>query len=397
MQLDPWGFSLMEPSEYKPFAPEIHDYVGGRMSAEDEREFERRLAVNSELKGQVDQLRRALELLHSIPMQEPKPGFDERVIGRIREEDLAERARRQIASAPTPIWQHIVQVGLGAAAAALVLAVIGVPGMFEPEVDTLDGTGGAATVARVSATEDDLLPSLADQNSRFESLRRNVALTRLADPDLQRQFVAMELQYSDLQRRNRWLAEQVSGLPAAHRGQYERFLEQLESALDVVSSEVALSGSDRRAVDMGKVVGALNQVEVLQGAVGDYRLSMDSGMLVPRSDVMRTGSSKLGEVNLYSLVRRADYLHDYPAVIDAVTVYLNEFPQGYFADHASASAIAAHIRLAQDDDAAKLFARKFGDYDEDLKQGQLELVRGLMNAEEFERLTTARKLAREND
>jgi len=40
----------MEPAEYKPFAPEVHEYVDGRMSAEAERDFECCLGVNFELK-----------------------------------------------------------------------------------------------------------------------------------------------------------------------------------------------------------------------------------------------------------------------------------------------------------------------------------------------------------
>ncbi|MCB9895085.1 MAG: hypothetical protein H6839_11595 [Planctomycetes bacterium] len=390
----------MEPADYKPFSADVHDYVGGRMSADAERDFERKLGNNAELKQQVDQLRKSLDLLHTLPMQEPKEGFDQRVIGRIREEELADRARRQIAAAPAPMWQHIVQVGLGAAAAALVLAVIGVPGMFQDGTDKLDGTGGgeaAAPVARVSATEDDLLPALADHNARFESLRRNVAHTSVSDPDLQRQFLSMELQYSDLQRRNRWLADQVAGLPSGKRVQYERFLEKLESALAEVSEEVSRSSGDRRPVDMKTVMAALDRVQALQGEVSSYTLSANGGSIVPDGSTQPTDTGKLAEVGLYALVRRADYRHDNPAVIDAASVYLGRFPQGYFVDEANAASIAAHLRLGEDDLAAKRFKAGFGDYDEDVKPGQLAIVRGLLTPDEYERLGIARKALREHE
>jgi hypothetical protein len=140
----------MEPSDYKPFAPEAHEQN------------------NAELKSQVDALKRSIEVLRAMPVQEPKPGFDERVIGRIREAELAERARKQIIAAPMPLWQHVVQVGLGAAAAAMVLLVIGVPGMFGDDTQ-LAGSGGSP-VNMVAPTEGDLLPALADHNARFDSL-----------------------------------------------------------------------------------------------------------------------------------------------------------------------------------------------------------------------------------
>ncbi|MCA8913873.1 MAG: hypothetical protein KDB90_00575 [Planctomycetes bacterium] len=387
----------MEPSDYKPFSSDVHDYVGGRMSAEAERDFERKLSTNAELKSQVDLLRKSLDLLHTLPMQEPKEGFDQRVIGRIREEELADRARKQIAAAPAPMWQHIVQVGLGAAAAALVLAVIGVPGMFKDDTDRIEGTGGAAPVARVSATEDDLLPALADHNARFESLRRNVAHTSVSDPDLQRQFIAMELQYSDLQRRNRWLADQVTGLPSGKRAQYERFLEKLDAALATVNAEVSDSGVDRRPVDMTAVLAALDHVQSLQGEVTQYTLSANGGSIVPDGSLQQTDTGRLGEVSLYALVRRADYRHDHAAVIDAAGIYISKFPQGYFADEANAALIAAHLRLGEDDAAAQQFKTAFGDYDEDLKEGQLEMVRGLLGSTEFERLNAARKALRNHE
>lgn len=387
----------MEPAEYKPFAPEVHEYVDGRMSAEAERDFERRLGANPELKRQVEALRRSIELLGNLPVQQPREGFDQRVIGRIREEELAERARKQIMAAPMPLWQHVVHVGLGAAAAALVLAMIGVPGMFSGEPENVEGLGGAAPVARVTATEDDLLPALADHNARFDALRRNVAATRVDDPDLQRQLIAMELQYSDLGRRNLWLAEQINDLPANRRGAYEQYITRLDAALQAINQEIDRSRTERRPVDMAVVRQALAEVQAPDDRLGEYRISVQGASPVPDSRVaaMADDGQRLDEISLYSLVRQAEYRHDHQAVIEAADFYLKWQSRGRFTDQANAAAIAAHLRLGRDLDAGRRFRDKFGDYDEDLQPGQLDLVRNLLTTEEFTRLQAARAALRE--
>lgn len=387
----------MEPADYKPFAPEVHEYVDGRMSAEAERDFERGLGSNPELKRQVEALRRSIELLGDLPVQQPREGFDQRVIGRIREEELAERARRQIMPAAAPLWQHVVQVGLGAAAAALVLAVFGLPGMFSGEPENTEGLSGAAPVARVTATEDDLLPALADHSARFDTLRRNVAAVRIDDPDLQRQLIAMELQYSDLGRRNAWLTEQLGELPSGTRNGYAEYIARLDAALQAVNEEVASSRAERRPVDMAAIRAALAEVPAPAGKLSEYRISVRGASPLPDARVaaMADDGQRLDEITLYSLVRQADYRHDHAAVIEAADFYLKWQNRGRFTDQANAAAIAAHLRLGRDLDAGRRFRAQFGDYDEDLQPGQLELVRALLSDEEFTRLQAARAALRE--
>jgi hypothetical protein len=384
----------MEPAEYKPFAPQVHEYVDGRLSADDERAFERRLERDPELKSQVESLKRSLDALAKLPVLEPKEGFDDRVIGRVREEELATRARKQIIAAPVPLWQHVVQVGLGAAAAALVLAVIGVPGMFGADPDDLESTGGGP-VARVTPTEEDLLPVLADQSARFDSLRRNVAHTRLTDGHLQLELVSRELEYSDLMRRNRWLAEQVAELPGSRRAQYQEFLAELDAALSAVAGELNDSQREARELNTALVNSHLAKVRIPEGVISTYTLHTDTGMILPPGEDERMATGQVSEMVLYSLIRQADYRHDHSAVIDAADLYLRHFDRGLFKDHANAAAIGANLRLGDDKAAAERFTARFGEYDEDLQPGQLDLVRGLLTVAEFERLTAARKALRD--
>ena len=390
----------MKPSEYQPFAPEVHEYVDGQMTAENEREFERKLERNPELKKQVESLRRTIELLGSLPTHEPKPGFDERVIGRVREEELVGRARMQISSAPVPVWQHIVQVGLGAAAAALVLALVGVPGLFQSDdPENLDGLGGASTlpVARVTPTEDDLLPALADQQARFESLRRNVVHTRVEDPDLQRQLISMELQYSDLMRRNRWLGDQIADLPMNRRAEYQQFIETLDTALQTLSDEVSRSRTEREPMNMAVVVTALNDVGAPRGKVALYQIQLNTGSVIEDDPTARIADhGTLDEITLYSLVRKAEYRHDFEAMIEAAEFYLNWQSNGRFKDQANAAVIAANLRLGCDEVAARRFMTSFGEYDEDMTTQQRELIRGFLNDVEYERLIESRKQLRDN-
>lgn len=383
----------MEPSDYQPFDPQVHEYVDGRMSADGERDFERKLERNPELKKQVDSLRKALELLHALPVEQPKEGFDQRVIGRVREVELAERARKQIVSAPVPMWQHVVQVGLGAAAAALVFAVFGFPGLFDSEeTPNLPGTGGG-DVAVVTATEEDLLPALADQRSRFESMRRSVSCTRISDPHAQRELIMLELQYSDLERRNVWLQTQVADLPAGSRAEYERYITSLDEALALIQQEVSNSLQESRAVDMATVDSALSKVPELHGKVERVRVMNDSGEIVPGGSE-RIASGNYDDVDLYALVRRAEYRHDHAAVIDAAQVYRTHMKSGEFKDHANASAVAAHLRLGQSREAAERFRKDFADYDEDLTPAEMKIVRGLLTDAEWDQLTKARESLR---
>lgn len=387
----------MEPSDYQPFDPQVHEYVDGRMSADAERDFARKLERNPELKKQVESLQKALELLHTLPVEEPKEGFDKRVIGRVKEEELAERARKQIVSAPVPMWQHVVQVGLGAAAAALVFAIIGVPGYFSStDVPELPGSGGGE-VARVTATEADLLPALADHRARFESMRRSVSCTRIDDPHEQRELMMLELQYSDLERRNIWLRENVADLPTETRAEYDRFINSLDEALTVIQNEISASLRETRAMDMGVIDSALGSVYSPRGAIENFHVSQNSGQLVPENELAATGS--LDEVAVYSLLRRAEYRHDYLAVLDAADTYSNmlkdnRLETGHLKHHVNANAISACLRLGQAVEAAKRFKAAFGDYDEDVSAEQMKVVRGLLTDAEWKRLTAARESLR---
>ena len=390
----------MKPSEYQPFAPEVHEYVDGNMSADAERDFERKLERNPELKKQVESLQHALELLGSVPVVEPKAGFDERVIGRIREEELADRARNQISKAPVPLWQHAVQIGIGAAAAALILAMVGMPGLFGgDDAEGLDQLGGefAMPVARVTPTEEDLLPALADHQARFESMRRNVVHTRVSDPDLQRQLITMELEYSDLTRRHRWLATEIADLPANRRSEYAQFIEKLDAALKTLGDEVSRSRADGEPVDMPAVIDALNGVGVPQGKLGQYRISYNSGSPLGADVEARVADYRaLDEVTLYALVRKAEYRHDFQAVIETADFYLSRQGAGRFKDQANASVIAANLRLGHDKAAAQRFMDTFGQYDEDMTAAQREVIRGFLSDAEYKRLLEARKALRDN-
>lgn len=382
----------MKPSDYQPFDPQVHEYVDGRMSADAERDFARRIEASPELKRQVESLRKALELLHTLPADEPRPDFNERVIGRVREEELAERARKQIVSAPVPIWQHVVQVGLGAAAAALVFALVGVPGLFQPDDDVdLSGSGGGE-VARVTATEDDLLPVLADHVTRFESMRRSVSCTRVEDPHQQRELIMLELQYADLERRNLWLMNEVGQLPSGSSVEYQRFITELDTALTAIQAEITTSLQESRPVDMALIQGALEKVPSLSGKVSHFQLSNRSGEIVPESE--RIAAGNFTDVDLYALVRRAEYRHDHAAVLDAGQVYRTHMKSGRFLDHTNASAVAALLRLGSDREAAERFAADFGDYDEDLSIKQMKIVRGLLTQAEWTRLNAARDALR---
>lgn len=386
----------MKPAEYNPFPPEVHDYVDGRMTSEQERDFERRMGANAELKKQVVSLRKALEMLRNMPVKQPPEGFDEKVVGRIREEELAERARKQIAMAPTPWWKHAVQVGVGAAAASVVFTMIGGFGWFgnAPGSGTEDD-GQELIAAGAQPTEHDLLPALADHKARFDSLRRNVAFTRVEDPRAQRRLIAMELEYSELARRNRWLTEQVSTLPTGDRVKYLGFVETLGKALKAVDAELTRSRADNSAVNLERVVSALDRVDLPVGSIDRVTVSGSAHELFREDGTPVGGAEGMDEIAAYALVRQADYRHDHEAVVRAADVYLRLFGRGRFVDQANASAIAALIRLGETHKAAQRFETAFGEYDEDVSSDRHELVRGLLNEPEHARLSAARKQLRD--
>ncbi|MBK8208166.1 MAG: hypothetical protein IPK87_15425 [Planctomycetes bacterium] len=378
----------MEASEYQPYPPEIHDFVDGRMDADAERAFRRRMETNAALAEQVEQLRHAIKLLHEIPAKQPPAGFDERLIGRIREEELADRARTRILPAPRPLWQHVVQVGIGAVAAALVLAVIGVPGMWDTNDPEIEGTGGLVSDA-VAPTEEDLLPSLGDHYERFDSLRRNVSAMRVIDIDQQRQVLRIEMDSSDLVRRNLWLAGEVSRLPANRRVEYVTFLSQLDSALSAVDTEISASSRDLRAVDLARLEAALAGVKAPGTLQEGYLLATRRSVPDPRGMVAE-GEQPL-ELQLYASIRRADYRHDPQGVIDAADELLRRRGRSEFKDYAHAAKVEALIRLNRDAEAAKYFNDSFSAFDSDLSEQQQAMLRAFFKDGDKLRLQAARE------
>jgi hypothetical protein len=204
----------------------------------------------------------------------------------------------------------------------------------------------------------------------------------------------MELQYSDLMRRNQWLSEQVADLPASRRAQYEQFLGELDGALSAVSNEVNDSQRAGRDLNTALVNAQLGKVRTPEGAISTYKLHSDTGVILPPGEEERMATGAVSEVVLYALIRQADYRHDHNAVIDAADLYLRYFDRGLFKDNANAAVVAANLRLGNDRAAAERFNTRFGEYDEDLQPGQLDLVRGLLTVREFDRLTAARKALR---
>ena len=104
----------------------------------------------------------------------------------------------------------------------------------------------------------------------------------------------------------------------------------------------------------------------------------------------------LDEVTLYALVRKAEYRHDFEAVIETADFYLSRQGAGRFKDQANASVIAANLRLGRDEDAARRFIDTFGQYDEDMSSSQREVIRGFLSDSEYKRLLEARKALRDS-
>jgi hypothetical protein len=375
----------MEPADYQPLPPEAHAFVDGRLGVDAEREFLRRMKADPQLRERVNELRGAIGMLRDLPAGEPPAGFNERLIGRIREDELADRARQRIMRAPTPLWQYAAHVGTGAVAAALLFAVFGFPG-FQPatavEPDApLIGKG-------FTPHEEDLLPALGDQFMRFDSLRRNVHAAMVLDPDLQRQLLRLELECSDLARRNNWLAPEVAQLAPDSSIDYLRFLESLDQALQLIEDEISASIRDRRAVDMTRVNHALGDVQVPAGLDTGVQLAIRGS----RADV-RTVFSDDGPqgIRLYAEMRRAEYRHDPEALLTAAEAFLARGESGWLTDHARAAKVSALLRLGRNAEAARYFMREFSAYDEGLTPRQRHLVQALIREGDRQRLYEARR------
>lgn len=383
----------MEPADYQPFAPDVHAFVDGRMDAESERDFRRRMNASDALRRQVEQLRGALAVLHGLPGTEPPADFKDKLIGRIREEDLAERARKRISVSPTPLWQHFVHAATGAVAAALLLAFFGLPALWEGAAPERDDTLALSALP----VEEDLLPVLGDQYERFDSLRRQVNAVALRGADEQRQLLRIELESSGLSRRNAWLASEVAGLPPDRGLQYSRFLESLDAALFVLGDEVArreplvrtAAGSlDARAVDMARVRAALDAVETPELLRGGYRIAASSTLPDLSGNVTAGGSD---ELQLYAGLRRAEYRHDPQAMLSAAEEFLARRRHGAMADHARVAKVAALLRLGRDLEAARYLRAEFSEFDEELSPATRAMLQACFKPEEALRLQKAQQ------
>lgn len=388
----------MEPADYQPLPQEAHDFIEGRLGADDERAFRRRLERDENLRRQVERVRATMALLRGLPTKQPSEGFAERVLGRIRDGELIERARKRITSARTPLWQHIAQVGAGAVAAALVLAVVGVPGLFERVTEGPAAPAVAAVeLGVVEAGEEDLLPALGDQYERYRRLSQQVAYVPVENPDTQRELIRMELELSDLLRRNRWLSGEVTSLPADRRREYRRFLDDLDSALAALDRELTDSAAENRPARTDVMRKTLSEVSV------PLRLREEC-----RYTIVRTGTGPSGElgrsrvaagagdaeVRSYCAIREALYRHDLERVVSAAQAYRASFSRGRFVKPAALQATAALLRLGREREAAQTYESAFPVYDEDLSMADLVLVRGLLAEDELAALSRARAALR---
>jgi hypothetical protein len=269
-------------------------------------------------------------------------------------------------ASPRPLWQHAVQVAAGAMAASLVLALIGLPGVFDTEAPAFPGSGGGTGEAEVAPTESDLLPVLGDHYERFASLRRNVGGTTLDSAELQRHWLRIELEASDLPRRQRWVMPAVADLPMDRRIEYENFLQEMDRALRVLEAEVQSSN-----IDLGRVRAALQAVSVPQNLVAGYEIVARAGM--PTTRRLVHDSAVPEELRQYAEVRAADYRHDPRAVIAAADAYLANWSQGNFANQARAARVGALLRLGRNSEAARYFDEVFSRHSRDWTPRQADL------------------------
>ncbi|MHC4839921.1 MAG: anti-sigma factor family protein [Planctomycetota bacterium] len=384
----------MEPSDYKPLHPEVHDYLDGKLSAEDERRFERRMDSNEELAEQVSNLRNAIAVLDTVRDYQIPEGFDERVIGRCREADLVENARSQIKPALGPFWQPLVHVAMGAVAAAIVVAVIGLPGGSEQPQDTEPALAPPLESIASVATEEDLLPALGDQFNRFQNLQRQVKFVAIDDADMFRESIRVELELTEIPRRNYWLKKEISGLPEARRIEYVRFLDGLADAFTAIDNELIEAQNMQRAPRTEVLESALASVEVPSRLREECTYSLRRSGSGPSDDL---GTSRIGvgngdpQVRSYTRIREALYRHDYRGMYDASRRYLAEFPQGKFVDAAQLFSVIALLRESDDSRAAKRFVDYFGEHDGDMTREQLALIAGMMDSQEFARLKAAQR------
>ena len=336
----------MQPSDYQPLPREAHAFIDGLLSAEAEQAFRRRLEKNQDLQGRVDELRRARNLLHDLPMATPPANFDEGVFSRIKATEIAHKARKRISSAPVPLWQHIVQVGAGAAAAVLVLSLTGLlPGASVPLADPNEGWTAEGEMAAL--TEEDLLPLLGDQYERFRELSRHVSHLPVEDPTLRRELIRYELSLSDIGPRAYRLGSLLAGLPLERRREYRRFLDGLMRADAEIDAELIASRRLGRAPEVSLILASLEKVAVPVRLASEcnYRL-VRSGTgptgFLGRSDVDTANNND--EASVYAKAREASYDRDYELAARLYGAYLESFSRSPLAPAARVSRVVAQYR-----------------------------------------------------
>lgn len=343
----------MEPSEYAPLPREAHEYIDGQLSAEAERDFERRLERDPALKQRLAEVQAARRMLQSVALCEVPAGFDEGVYERLKYVDLARSAREKLVSARPPLWQRALQVGAGALAASVVLALVGLPGLSGPGQAPLDsGPLDGAYTPLASITEADVLPLLADNYDRFSEMKRQVLFAPARDAETLRDLVRAELELSELPQRCRRLAAVARGLPEPERREYLRFFESVAACCEAMDAELVRSRNDRRQPDMQALGASLASVQV------PARLAGEDALLVTRfgpsgrvAQGARVSVGNDSELALYLLAREACYQRDYESAARHYDDYLARFPRGRFSDSARAGSASALLRSGLSDRA----------------------------------------------
>lgn len=384
----------MQPDEYKPLPPEAHAFLDGTLNADQEADFRRRLDRDTELRNEVENVRVALGLLKTLPVKDPGPQFAQRVLERVRDNELGDRARKRIRNARTPIWQHVAQVAAGAVAAAIVLALVVPSGRDNATKSPVDGV--LFDVATVGASEDDLLPNLGEQYARYRQFSSHIGALEGADGDSQRLLIRAELDHAGLLRRNAWLAGQIGDLPVDRRREYQRFLDGLANAIEIIDRETTESAAEHRPMNLGLVQGALGAVRAPE------RLSREVYVHVRRQGGGRDGRMTVSpgldvspQLVAYAAVREAVYSNDTEATLAACRAYLAPYRvAGRFARPASITAIGCLLRLDRMQEAVSEYEQTFGTYGEKLTAADQQLLRNELSDAEFKQLQTARLKSR---
>jgi len=378
----------MQPDEYNPLPPDAHAFLDGRLAPEAEADFRRRMDADPVLRTGVEKLHRALNLLKTLPARDPGPQFNDRVMGRVRESELIERARRRIVGARAPVWQPFAWAAAGAVAAALVLTLAGVFGAA-----SLDPAPGQIDLA-AAPTEDDLLPALADQYQRYRRLSTHVTGLQDADGAAQRQLLRVELELADLQRRGQWLGSQLAALSLERRREYQQFLDALAGAVDLAEHELARGGED--TLDLSRISAALRAVRAPQ-SVG-VRAGMERAGSRVTGRRLAAPESWSEEVRAYAAEREALYGGGDKRILAACEAYLRPFGRGgRFVKDARLIEVASLVRVGRPGDAALRMELTFGPFAEKLEPRHSLWLEEQLTGPELEQLQAARAALRDGD